>query len=136
MPGPKWRGDPTAVLDDGTIIGTIRPTSQSQAMQTIIWPPAGGFRILPTPKLGGVPHAIGFSASWVRGNIISGNVVVNKPTVTTDAQASYDLATGTYSLDPQPPRFATTASNGHWMVASRCLRKRHVRRCGRPVPAS
>jgi len=115
LPGPKWLGYATAVLDDGTMIGTVRPTAAG-AEQTIIWQPDGAFRLLPVPTSLHVPHTVGFSSASVRGNIISGNVVVNKPTVTTDAQASYDLATGTYSLDPQPPRFAATGSNGHWMV--------------------
>jgi hypothetical protein len=116
LPGSKWRGSPDAVLDDGTIVGTVMPTFDSMTSQTIIWHADGTFRLLPQPTVPGVTGINGFWIGDVRGNVAFGRAVVNTKAGTAFYSIAQDLNSGVVTALGDP-HFGLVAGNAnHWLV--------------------
>jgi len=118
LPGPSWRGSPDAVLDDGTIIGTVMPTFDSMTSRTIVWHTDGTFQFLPQPAVPGVTGINGFWIDDVRGNIAIGRAVVATKEEEAFYSVAYDLDTGVATALGNL-QFALAAGNAnHWLVGS------------------
>ncbi len=116
LPGPNWRGSPDAVLDDGTIIGTVMPTFDSMTSRTIIWHTDGTFEFLPQPTVPGVTGINGFWIDDVRGNVATGRAVVATKEQTAFYSVAYNLDTGVATALGNL-QFALAAGNAnHWLV--------------------
>jgi hypothetical protein len=118
MPGPKWRGRPSAVLSDGTIIGSIMPTFDSMTSTGVIWKPDGTFELLPLPKIAGVTGINGFNAFNVSKNVLIGEAVESTSQETTFYPVAYDLTTGTYTDLSQAKMWLSGGNAQHWLVGS------------------
>jgi hypothetical protein len=118
LPGSKWRGSPDAVLDDGTIVGTVMPTFDSMTSRTIVWHTDGTFQLLPQPAVPGVTGINGFWIDDVRGNVAVGRAVVATKAEEAFYSVAYDLNTGV-ATSLGNLQFALTAGNAnHWLVGS------------------
>jgi uncharacterized membrane protein len=116
MPGPNWRGSPSAVLDDGTIVGSIMPTFDSMTSTGVIWKPDGTFQLLPLPKIAGVTGINGLWIFNVRGNVVIGEGVKTTKQETAFYPVAYDLTTGTYTDLSKANMWVSGGNAQHWLV--------------------
>jgi len=118
MPSPSWRGTPSAVLDDGTVIGSVSPSVTSNESRGIVWHPDGTFQLLPLPEIAGAGGINGLWLYNVRGTVVLGRAVADTPQMTVFYPVAYDLTTGQYT-DLSTARLNVSAGNSrHWLVGS------------------
>jgi hypothetical protein len=118
LPGPSWRGSASEILNDGSIVGAVSPSSTSSESQVIMWSPNGSFRLLPLPRVAGVTGITGFQPLNVSQNILIGNAIESTTNLMRFYGGAYELATGAY-IDLSQAKMSVWGGNAqHWLVGA------------------
>jgi hypothetical protein len=106
-----WIGGVTGITDDGTVIGAAGPPVVNSDFVGVVWPPSGGYRLLPQPRFAGATAAERFVPFSIRHNLIVGYATSSQGrTAGTTYFATYDLTTRKYTIGREAPSTIGVAS--------------------------